>query len=92
MQRITRSNRQIVVYPGVLKCTCGSKQPVTGAKRHILPFRFTSRYLLTPFQVPVSTELEITPPASRVLNAKLYLVNKAACFDRFFPQFGLIKL
>ena len=39
--------------------------------------------LLTPFLAVVSAELEITPPASGELNAKLCLVNKAVCLDSF---------
>ncbi len=53
------------------------------AQRFEVCLGFIFGLLLTSFLAVVSTELEITPLASRALNAKLCLVNEAVCLDSF---------
>lgn len=72
-------------------CRSVSKQPVSrGAQRRgfrseVFLGLYCSiyRHSLTSVLALVSTELEITLPASGALNAKLCLVNKAVCLDSF---------
>lgn len=72
-------------------CRSVSKQPASRAPHWGLVWLGSIfRCLLTPFLAVVSTELVITPLASGLLNAKLWLVNKGVCLDSFY-RLGLLN-